>query len=102
MTLRLRKITGHPQAPNAWRVIYRRDDGAEWEIGSIGHQLGPHGRQYWSWGMDTSATPRQSFKTEGEAIDREDAMKQFKAVWEVFASDQARLEKFLAPLQRRQ
>jgi hypothetical protein len=52
--------------------------------------------------MDTSGTPRQSFKTEGEAIDREDAMKQFKAVWEVFASDQARLEKFLAPLQRRQ
>jgi hypothetical protein len=99
--LRLRKVTGHPQAPNAYRVIYRRDDGAEWEIGSIGHQLGAHGRQYWSWGIDTPALlGRLPFRIDGEAPDREDAMARFRATWEVFAGDPARLEKFLAPLRR--
>jgi hypothetical protein len=29
-------------------------------------------------------------------------MARFRATWEVFAGDPARLEKFLAPLQRRQ
>jgi hypothetical protein len=100
--LRLRKVTGHPQAPNAWRVIYTRDDGAEWEIGSIGHQLGAHGRQYWSWGIDTPALlGRLPFRIDGEALDRDDAMKQFKAVWDVFAGDADRLERFLARLARR-
>lgn len=95
MPLRLRKITTHIHATDAYRVVYTPEDGSpELEVGSIGLQTGSHQRRFWSWGLDT-VLPRQAFKTDGEARDREDAMSQFKAVWEVFASEPERLESFL-------
>ena len=39
--------------------------------------------------------PKQRFATEGRGYDREDCMKQFKAVWKVFASDPERLAAFI-------
>jgi hypothetical protein len=92
--LRLRKVTGHPHVTDAYRVIYRSTDGEDTESGSIGLQIGSHQRQYWHWGID-NVLPRQPFATQGEARDRDDAMAQFKAVWEVFCSEPARLASFL-------
>jgi hypothetical protein len=91
----LRRVKGHLQARNAYRVLY---DGIE--IGSIGHQVGAHQREYWHWGID-AVLSRQPFKTDGEARDREDAMAQFRAVWEVFSSDAQRLAAFLAEKRKR-
>ena len=79
---------------NAYRVVFTADDGREYQVGSIGQQTSTRQRVYWHWGIDT-VLPRQAFATAGEASDRDDAMKQFKAVWEVFASEPERLAKFL-------
>jgi hypothetical protein len=93
--LSLRKATGHPQARDAYRVIY---DGIE--IGSISKQIGAHHREFWSWGIDT-VLPKQSFATSGEGYDRDDCMKQFRAVWEVFVSDRERIEQFITMKRQR-
>lgn len=90
----LRRVNTSPRAVEAYRVIFKTADRMEFEIGSIGPHVGAHQRQYWHWGIDT-VLPRQAFETRGEARDREDAMSQFRAVWEVFASDPERLEGFL-------
>lgn len=98
--LKLRKVTGHLQAPNAYRVVLTLADGADLEVGSIGHQTGNHMRQYWYWGLDT-VLPSQAFPTRGEAIDRDEAMVAFKAMWEMFTADSDRLAVFLADKLRR-
>jgi hypothetical protein len=85
----LRKVTGHLQATDAYRVVY---DGME--VGSIGLQTDAHQREYWAWGIDT-VLPRQSFATQGEARDQDEAMRLFRATWEVFASDPERLADFI-------
>lgn len=87
--LSLRKVTGHPQAGDAYRVIYYGI-----EVGSISKRIGAHHRVFWIWGIDT-VMPKPSFATSGEGYDREDCMKQFRAVWEVFVSDRERLEQFI-------
>jgi hypothetical protein len=78
---------------DAFRVIHKAA-GEEIEVGSIGLQTGSRQRQFWHWGIDTVLS-RQPFKTDGEARNRDDAMAQFKAVWEVFASEPDRLASFL-------
>jgi hypothetical protein len=93
MALFLRQVRGHPRVTDAFRVIHKAA-GEEIEIGSIGLQTGSHQRQFWHWGIDT-VLPRQPFATKGEARDRDDAMAQFRAVWEVFCSEPARLASFL-------
>jgi hypothetical protein len=76
-------------------VFHKAADGDEIEVvGSIGQQTGAHQLQFWHWGIDT-VLPCQAFATGGEARDRNDAMAQFKAVWQVFASEPARLASFL-------
>lgn len=92
--LRLRKVTGHIHAPNAYRVVLTLDDGSDLEIGSIGHQAGNYMREFWSWGLDT-VLPQQSFQTEGEAADRGEAMAAFKAMWEQFKTNPDRLAAFV-------
>jgi hypothetical protein len=87
--LRLRNVAGHAQAQDAYRVVY---DGIE--IGSIGKQQGAQQRVFWLWAVDT-VLPRQSFATRGEGRDREDCMAQFKATWDVFISEPARLASFM-------
>ena len=84
--LTLRKVTGHPQAENAYRVIF---DGIE--IGSIGSQIGSHNRQFWTWGIDT-VLPQQRFATFGQADSIGEAMTAFSASWERFIQDPARLQ----------
>lgn len=89
MQLILKKVEDHPQATDAYRVIY---EGVE--VGSIGAQLGAGQRRFWSWGIDT-VLPRQPFATHGEGIDRESAMAQFKVAWATFCTDPTRLAAFL-------
>lgn len=93
--LKLRKVTGFVHAQNAYRVVMTLDDGSDLEIGSIGLQMGAHNQKFWSWGLD-SILARQAFPTDGKAVDREDAMAQFKAMWGLFTADQARPAEFIA------
>jgi hypothetical protein len=92
--LRLRKVTSHIHAPNAYRVVLKLSNGTDVELGSIGEQIGNSQRRFWAWGLDT-VLPPQGFQTDGEAPDRESAMAAFKAMWERYASDQDRVKAFL-------
>lgn len=96
--LYLRKVTGHPQATNNYRVILK-DHGEEIELGSIGIQNLIEGRHGWRWGIDT-VVPMLDFETSGSGTDRTDCMKKFKAAWERFSSDPARLVEFIAEKRR--
>jgi hypothetical protein len=92
MDLYLSKVD-HPQAHNNYRVILK-DDGQEIEIGSIGiqHQTGLE--TAWQWGID-AIIPMRSFESDGYGKDRADCMRKFKAAWERFAADEAKLTAFL-------
>lgn len=92
--LYLRKVTSHLHAPNAYRVVLKLNDGTDVELGSVGEQVGNSQRRFWAWGLDT-VLPTQSFPTDGEAPDRESAMAAFKAMWDRYASDAARLDAFI-------
>lgn len=96
--LYLRKVTGHPQARDNYRVILK-DHGEEIELGSIGIQNLIEARTGWRWGIDT-VVPMRDFESQGEGRDRADCMKKFKAAWERFASDPARLVEFIAEKRR--
>ena len=98
--LKLRKVTGHIHAQNAYRVVMTLDDGSDLEIGSIGLHVAAAQRQLWKWGLDT-VMPQQTFRTDGEAADRDDAMAKFRAMWEQFTVDPERLSAFLADKLRR-
>lgn len=93
----LRKIN-HPQARDNYRVILKIDE-TEFEIGSIGvtHHTGT--ATIWTWGIDT-VVPMRAQECEGEGWDRKDCMTQFKAAWERFSSDPARLTEFLETKRR--
>ncbi len=92
--LRLRKVTSHIHAPNAYRVVLKLSDGTDVELGSVGEQVGNAQRRFWAWGLDT-VLPPQGFPTDGEAPDRESAMAAFKAMWDRYASDPDRLDAFI-------
>lgn len=94
----LRKVTGHPQAGNAFRVILKSEDG-EMEIGSIGTQFKAGPDQVWRWGIDT-AIPMREQESEGQGKDRKDCMRLFRAAWQSFAGDPARLTEFLEAKRR--
>jgi hypothetical protein len=89
----LRKVTGHPQATDAYRVILKSEDG-ETEIGSIGTQFHAGPNQVWRWGIDTVVPVRET-ESEGEGQDRNDCMRQFEAAWDRFRSDPARFVEFM-------
>lgn len=91
--LSLRKVEGHPQAQNAYRVILKIDE-TEFEIGSIGVQTFTSADTAWTWGIDT-VIPMRATQTEGRGADRRDCMKQFRAAWERFSADAANLAEFL-------
>lgn len=91
----LRKVKGHPQVTNAYRIVY-----GGVEVGSIGLRHHAGQREEWHWGIDT-VLPPQAFPTAGEACCREDAMAQFSAVWAIFSSDPHRLADFLAEKRKR-
>jgi len=83
----LRKVI-HPQAHDNYRVIVK-DGGAEIEVGSIGIQ-----HEGWVWGID-SVIPMRELDTEGSDKDRKDCMRKFRAAWDRFSADPARLTEFL-------
>jgi translation initiation factor 2 beta subunit (eIF-2beta)/eIF-5 len=93
MNLYLRKVV-HPQAHDNYRVVLKLDEG-EFEIGSIGTQHGAAWR-----GIDTVIRMRVP-ETQGKGKNRRDCMKQFKAVWEQFAADEANLVEFLNAKRKR-
>jgi hypothetical protein len=70
-----------------YRVVVR--DGDEFEIGSIGAQF-----DGWTWGIDT-VVPMKEVEAQGTGKDRADCMRQFRAAWDRFSSDPARLTEFL-------
>jgi hypothetical protein len=94
--LYLRKII-HPQAHDNYRV---EDDGLEIEIGSIGIQQGSGTAEGWAWGID-NVIPMREAETQGSGTDRKDCMKQFKAAWDRFSADPARLTEFLEMKRKR-
>ena len=96
--LYLRKVV-HPQAWDNYRVILK-DDGLEYEIGSIGIQQGSAGTEYWAWGIDT-VVPMRDIGAQGRGKDREDCMRQFRASWDKFSADPARLTQFLETKRKR-
>jgi hypothetical protein len=81
----LRKVI-HPSAGDNYRVVVH--DGDEIEIGSIGRQF-----DGWTWGIDC-VIPMRDEETEGSGKDRKDCMRQFRAAWDRFSSDPARLTEF--------
>jgi hypothetical protein len=93
MELFLRKII-HPQAHDNYRVILK-DNGAEIELGSIGVQF-----DGWVWGID-SVIPMRELETEGSGKDRKDCMRQFRAAWNRFSADPARLTEFFEMKRKR-
>lgn len=88
----LRKVV-HPQATNNYRVI-TTIDGTELEIGSIGTRFYTETEPVWMWGIDT-VIPMREIESEGRGSNRGDCMKRFRAAWEKFAADEARLTEFL-------
>jgi hypothetical protein len=92
MDLYLRKVS-HPQAHENYRVILK-DDGLEVEIGSIGIQYGSGTQEGWAWAID-NVIPMRETDAEGTGKDRRDCMRQFKAAWEKFSGDPARLAGFM-------
>jgi hypothetical protein len=92
MDLYLRK-TSHPQASDNYRVVLKIDE-TEFEIGSIGTQGSIGATTVWIWGLDT-VIPMRETESEGRGTDRRDCMRQFKAAWERFSEDLARLTEFM-------
>ena len=92
MDLYLRKVV-HTRAPDNYRVIIKLDEG-EFEIGSIGVQRAAGASYFWDWAIDT-VIPMRTHETQGRGKDRRDCMRQFRAAWERFASDEANLVDFL-------
>ncbi len=88
MDLFLRKVI-HPQAHDNYRVVLK-DDGLEIEIGSIGVQF-----EGWHWGLDTAIPMREVDEQEGTGKGRKDCMRQFRAAWDRFSADPARLTESL-------
>jgi hypothetical protein len=93
MELFLRKVI-HPQAHNNYRVILKDED-VEIELGSIGVQF-----DGWHWGID-SIVPMREEDGEGSGKDRADCMRQFRAAWDRFSADPARLTEFLEITRKR-
>ena len=91
----LRKVI-HPQAHDNYRVILKSDDDDEVEIGSIGIE---HDAT-WRWGIDTVISMRV-METQGEGEDRRDRVRQFRAAWDRFATDEANLTEFLNAKRKR-
>ena len=71
-----------------------KQDGEEIELGSIGIQNLTGALTGWRWGIDT-VIPMRELESEGEGRDKADCMRQFKAAWQRFASDRARLTEFM-------
>ena len=94
MNLYLRKVV-HAQAHDNYRVVLKLDEG-EFEIGSIGIQQGAA----WRWGNDT-VIPMRAPEIQGKGKNRRDCMRQFKAAWERFAGDEAKLVEFLNAKRKR-
>jgi hypothetical protein len=98
MDLFLRKVI-HPQAHNNYRVVLKHD-GLETEIGSIGIQHASGAIERWAWGID-NVIPMRDTESEGIGKDRKDCMKQFRAAWDRFSADRARLTEFLQAKRKR-
>jgi len=98
MDLYLRKVI-HPQARDNYRVVLK-DYIPEVEIGSIGIQHGIGGTEYWTWAIDNEIIMREA-ESQGCGKDRRDCMKQFRAAWEKFSADPARLTEFIQAKRKR-
>jgi hypothetical protein len=95
--LYLRKVI-HPQARDNYRVVLK-DDGLEFEIGSIRSQHGNGATEFWAWGIDI--IPMWEAEAEGSGKDRKDCMRQFKAAWDRFGADPAQLAEFVQAKRKR-
>jgi hypothetical protein len=97
--LYLRKVIHH-QANNNYRVILKDGYGLEIEIGSIGVQHGSGAEKGWVWSIDT-VIPMREAEAQGSSKDRKDCIWQFRAAWDRFSADPARLTEFLQMKRKR-
>jgi hypothetical protein len=98
MDLNLRKVL-HPQAVDNYRVLLK-DDGIEVEVGSIGIQHGSGATEAWVWAIDT-VIPMREAEAQGSGKDCKDCMRRFRAAWDKFSADPARLTEFLQAKRKR-
>ena len=98
MYLYLRKVI-YPQARDNYRVVLKGYI-PEIEIGSIGIQHGIGGTEHWTWAIDNEITMRKA-ESRGRGKDRKDCMRQFRAAWDKFSADSARLSEFLQSKRKR-
>jgi hypothetical protein len=75
-------------------------DSLELEIGSIGIQHGSGATEYWARGID-NVIPMRAHQAQGRGSDRSDCMRQFRAAWDKFSADPARLAEFLQAKRKR-
>jgi hypothetical protein len=81
--------------------VILKDDGIETEIGAIiGIQHGSGSSEYWTWAIDT-VMPMRDVDSQGRVNGRRDCMKQFRAAWDEFSADPARLTEFLREKRKR-
>jgi len=89
----------HPQAADNYRVVLK-DYIPEIEIGSI--DIDPRGRRRLLLALGhRHGGPMRDIDAQGTGKDRRECMRLFRAVWERFSADPARLEQFLAMKRRR-
>jgi hypothetical protein len=92
MDLYLRKVT--PLKPATITASFSRTTASGSRSGRSGFSKGPALPMVRPWGIDTVILMRVA-DTQGTGKDRKDCMKQFRAAWDRFSSDPARLAEFL-------
>ena len=97
MDLDLRKV--RDAYPESYRVVLK-EDGDEIELGSIGIQRTAGLSSEWHWGIDC-VIPMREVDAQGAGKDRADCMRKFRAAWDRFSSDRARLTEFLEMKRKR-
>ena len=69
-------------------------------LGPIGVQHGSGATKHWTWVIDT-VIPMREVDAQGRGKDQKDCMRQFRAAWDKFSADSARLTEFLQTKRRR-
>jgi len=63
-------------------------------------QLASGATEYWAWGID-NVIPMREVDRQGTGKDRKECMRRFRAAWDKFSADPARLTEFLQAKRKR-
>jgi hypothetical protein len=90
---------------NSWKFLLRALERGHLQSRArrnrINRRLTSIANTAWIWGIDT-VLPMREIESEGQAKDRADCMKRFKASCIRFAADEANLAEFLSMKRKRQ